>query len=113
MQFDDIYDVNKIPQVTVCIGDIDTFFDEHQHQILKNTVIAMDYIVDTPTEVDAVVMLVNVTSKSGELIMNMDIRIFVEDMYSSIDKLMQLAIKNEEYEIAARIKQIKQKINIE
>lgn len=112
MVFDEIYDINNIPQIEIQFDEVDVFFTKYKLDILKNAVKAIDYIIESPLETNTKVLDVSV--KGGdEVVVDMSIYIYAEDIYGSMKKLMQSAIELEEYEIAARIKQIKQKINIE
>lgn len=112
MRFDIIYDKNNIPTLNIKIREIGTFAKKYQSDILKNTVVAIDYIIETPNVTQAKVLGVNINDDNGELIMDMNVQVFAEDIYGGIEKLLQLAIDLEEYEVAGRIKEIEKKINL-
>ncbi len=110
MRFDDVYDIKNIPVINLEFKDVGEFFKKYKSLILKNTVLAIDYIIETPNITHADVMVVNIIGSNGELIMDMDIHLYADDIYDSTEKLMNLAIELEEYEVAGRIKKIEEKL---
>jgi len=106
-------DDREILKLTIDKGKgITEWFDENQLLILSETVSASEYMVlNNLTECKVIDIYINSTSPLNYPFL-MEVKVNMEDLVINIDNILDRSVSVEEYELAHRIKLLKEYLNL-